>query len=133
MVAYLQRKDIDTAPDDTRPARIRSGQRHALARDMFHGLSPDEFHNEAQSVADAEAVTPQVRARLRTQLVERLKTPIDAPSWGPDWIKDGDESSTEKKKEGGFRLSSLFPSLRKNDDDAGDEKDAVEALDEDDQ
>ena len=124
MVAYLQRRDADTVPAESKPAGLKPAARHALARDMFHGLTPEEFHTEAQSVADAEAVTPQVRARLRTQLVERLKTPIDTPSWGPDWIKQGGKPPTERK-EGGLRPSSLFPRFRR-DEDALDNKDGGE-------
>ena len=38
-----------------------------LSHDLFHGLSPEEFDSEAQSLADAQAMTPQVRARLKAQ------------------------------------------------------------------
>jgi len=141
MVAYLQRKDADTAPDtesDTETVsnetaspratsrRGTSQPRHALARDMLHGMSPEEFHVEAKSLADAEALTPRVRERMRTQLVERLKTPIDAPSWGPDWIKRGDKTEPlTRKEEERFRLASLIPSLRKDDEE--DDKDDAES------
>ena len=132
MVAYWPRKDFDASPNDAKPDSPKSqpgGPRHALARDMFHGLSPDEFHAEAQSVADAQAVTPQVRARLRTQLVEHLTTPVDAPSWGPDWIR----ARSEPRKESRFTPASLFPWLRKDEDDDADEESPapdVSALDE---
>ncbi len=79
MVAYSYRK--------TEPGRAR---RTALSHELFHGLSPEEFDREAKSLADAQAMTPQVRARLKAQLVERLKTPVDVPSWGPDWVKRGE-------------------------------------------
>jgi hypothetical protein len=136
MVAYLKRKDLD---DDETPA-VRTKKppqsKHALARDMLHGLSPEEFDVEAKSLAAAESLTPQVRERMRTQLVERLKTPIDPPSWGPDWIKRGEKSSplTEKKK-GGSRLASLFPFGRKDDADEDDTETraVIEALDEENQ
>jgi hypothetical protein len=138
MVAYLKRKDIDDADtgDDTprpRAVRSRAAQRGSLSRDMLHGLSPEEFDGEAKSLAAAESLTPQVRERMRTQLVERLKTPIDPPSWGPDWVKRGHttEPLTEKKK-GGFRLASLFPFGRKNDDEK-DAEDTAADLDDDDQ
>ena len=110
MVAYLKRKDLDE--DETTPVRTKKPPqpKHALARDMLHGLSPEEFDVEAKSLAAAEALTPQVRERMRTQLVERLKTPIDPPSWGPDWIKRGEKSSPlTEKSEGRSRLASLFP------------------------
>jgi len=124
MVAYLKRKDADDNLDSETPAtgeqakRVKAQPRHALARDMLHGLSPEEFHVEAKSLADAEALTPKVRERLRTQLVERLKTPIDPPSWGPDWIKRGEKAAplTQKKDEGGSRVSKIFGWLRKDDD-----------------
>src|SRR5271168_987296 len=87
MDAYLKRKDAD---DDEETTAVRTKKppqpKHAQARNMLHGLSPEEFDVEAKSLAAAEALTPQVRGRLRTQLVERLKTPIDPPSWGPDWV-----------------------------------------------
>jgi len=81
MVAYISKKnDLDQVP-------VR---RTALSHELFHGLSPEEFDREAKSLADAEAMTPAVRARLEAQLVERLKTPVDVPSWGPDWVKRGE-------------------------------------------
>lgn len=134
MVAYLPRKDVDdTTTDETvpaaanRPGHAKPAARHALARDMLHGLTPDEFHNEAQSVADAKAVTPAVRARLRAQLVERLKTPVDAPSWGPDWVKQPEARDEDDDEKDGFRVSSLLPWLRKDEDgdDAEDDEDTA--------
>ena len=136
MIAYLKREDRDE-DDEAQPRKKKPAQpKHALARDMLHGLSPEEFDVEAKSLAAAEALTPQVRERLRTQLVERLKTPIDPPSWGPDWIKRGDKTSPlTEKKEGGFRLASLFPFGRKDDEDEDDAevRETVETLDKDDQ
>jgi hypothetical protein len=58
-----------------------------LSHELFHGLSPDQFDSQAKGLAAAEAMTPQVRARVRAALTERLKTPVDAPSWGPDWVR----------------------------------------------
>jgi hypothetical protein len=77
MTAYSRAKDLMDVP----------ARKQALSHEMFHGLTPDEFGKEAGSIADAEALTPEVRARLEAQLVERLKTPVDPPSWGPDWAK----------------------------------------------
>lgn len=138
MVAYLKRKDLDD--DDTEASPVRTKKppqpKHALARDMLHGLSPEEFDVEAKSLAAAESLTPQVRERMRTQLVERLKTPIDPPTWGPDWIKRGEKSSPlTQKTEGSFRLASLFPFGRKNDEDEDDTElsETVQALDEENQ
>ncbi len=139
MVAYLKRRDADDDDTDTRPVRQKKPQqpKHALARDMLHGLSPEEFDVEAKSLAAAEALTPQVRERMRTQLVERLKTPIDPPSWGPDWIRRGEKSSplTEKSK-GRSRLASLFPFGRKDEDEGEDDaevRETIAALDSEDQ
>ena len=137
MVAYLKRKDLDDegAPIEKKPRQPK----HALARDMLHGLSPEEFDVEAKSLAAAEALTPQMRGRLRTQLVERLKTPIDPPTWGPDWIRRGEKSkplTQSEEKKGGFRLASLFPFGKKDDEedavDDADTKEIVDALDDED-
>ena len=81
MVAYLSKAD---QPDRV-PVR-----RKALSHDLFHGLSPEEFGREGRSLADAEAMTPQTRARIEALLIERLKTPVDTPSWGPDWVRRGE-------------------------------------------
>jgi len=74
----------------------------ALSHDLLHGLTPEEFNQEAQELAGMEAMTPAMRARLRAQLVERLKTPVDEPSWGPDWVRRGERvaghNRTLKKK-----------------------------------
>jgi len=74
----------------------------ALSHDLLHGLTPEEFNQEAQELAGMEAMTPAMRARLRAQLVERLKTPLDEPSWGPDWVRRGERvaghNRTLKKK-----------------------------------
>lgn len=137
MVAYLKRKDMDgvaaDAPPQTEPRHAAPrAPRHALARDMLHGLSPEEFDVEAKSLATAEALTPQVRQRMRTQLVERLMTPIDPPSWGPDWIRRGKSEPLTRKSSGGFRLAALFPFGRRHEDDDDDKEvaETVEALDE---
>ncbi len=82
---------------DNNPKRVKSRK---LSHDLFHGLSPEEFDSEAQSLADAQAMTPQVRARLKAQLVERLMTPVDRPSWGPDWVKRGERDAPRAKHSG---------------------------------
>ncbi|MBV9045647.1 MAG: hypothetical protein JO294_11025 [Alphaproteobacteria bacterium] len=100
MVAYLQKKDDPYAV----PAR-----RNALSHELFHGLSPEEFNAEARSLADAEAMTPQVRARLEAQLLERLKTPVDTPSWGPDWIRHGERvAAQQRRREQPSRFAAFF-------------------------
>ncbi len=45
-----------------------------------------------------EAMTPAMRARLKAQLVERLKTPVDEPSWGPDWVRHGERVAARNQK-----------------------------------
>lgn len=83
MVAY--RSPIYRPDDEAR--------RKALSHELLHGLTPAEFDEQAKGLAAAEAMTPPVRARLRAQLTERLKTGLDAPSWGPDWVRDGDRNA----------------------------------------
>jgi hypothetical protein len=77
MTVYSRTRDLMDVP-------VR---KQALSHEIFHGLTPDEFGREAGSIADADAMTREMRARLEAQLVERLKTPVDPPSWGPDWAK----------------------------------------------
>jgi hypothetical protein len=89
MVAYLNRK--------TDPARLPA-RRTALSHELFHGLSPEQFGVEARTLADTEAMTPQVRARLEAQLLERLKTPVDTPSWGPDWVRRGERVAAQQRR-----------------------------------
>jgi hypothetical protein len=71
-------------------AEVQPTSRKALSRDLLHGLSPEEFQEEAQKLAAMGSLTPAMRARLKAQLVERLKTPVDKPSWGPDWRREGE-------------------------------------------
>ena len=122
MVAYLPRRDEDERDDQQpRNAGSRNDQRPrtrtALSHELFHGLTPEEFDREAKALAAAEAMTPTVRARLKAQLIERLKTPIDAPSWGPDWVRHGERVSARAQKKNG-----LFSMFAKKDED-GEETD----------
>ena len=91
--------------------------KRALSHDLLNGLTPEEFNQEAQELADMEAMTPTMRARLRAQLVERLKTPVDEPSWGPDWVRRGERvaghNRTLKKKS---LFGGLFGKKPKTDD-----------------
>ncbi len=89
MVAYRKMDEVNVPP----------GRRMALSHELFHGLTPKEFDDEAKMVADAQAMTPAVRRRMEAQLTERLMTPPDAPSWGPDWIKRGDKDAPKRGKE----------------------------------
>src|ERR1700761_1165302 len=73
--------------EDAEPSQAK---RSALSRDLFHGLTPEQFDSEAQALAKVQAMTRTVRARMKSQLIERLKTPVDQPSWGPDWVKRGE-------------------------------------------
>lgn len=69
----------------------------ALSHELLHGLTPEEFNAEATALAEMEALTPSMRERLKTQLVERLKTPVDAPSWGPDWVRHGERVAAKNQ------------------------------------
>ena len=82
-------------------AEAQPKSRKSLSRELLHGLSPEEFEEEAQRLAQMEAMTPAMRAQLRAQLIERLKTPVDRPSWGPDW-KD------KKEKVAGYNQALEF-------------------------
>src|SRR5690242_19700315 len=91
----------DQDSQDTRFGAFRmrnQRQRKALSDELFHGLSPEEFDQEARRLAELEALTPQVRARMKAQLIERLKTPVDAPTWGPDWVRHGERVSARAQK-----------------------------------
>jgi hypothetical protein len=109
MVAYLQRAD---QPDRV-PAR-----RNALSHELFHGLSPAEFDREARSLAEAEAMTPQTRARIEALLIERLKTPVDTPSWGPDWVKRGERVAAARQRRGWW----FAPWIARHDDEDSEEE-----------
>ncbi|GEM_PF-1403445 len=124
MVAY--RKLDDDEPEETSGSHSRDGwgrslrpgpRRQALSNDLFHGLSPQEFNAEARSLAEAEAMTPEVRERLRTQLVHRLKTPVDKPSWGPDWVRHGERTAAPRS---GERRGIFGRFFRANDNDKDD-------------
>ena len=95
-MASQQFDDSDSGGRPFWPRRPR--QRQALSDELFHGLSPEEFNQEARRLAELEALTPEVRARMKAQLIERLKTPIDAPTWGPDWVKHGERVSARAQK-----------------------------------
>ena len=87
-----------------RPTEKPAKTKPKLSHDLLNGLSPEEFNDQAKSLRDAEAMTPAVRARLKAQLIERLKTPVDKPSWGPDWVRQGERAAApgKKAKGGGF-------------------------------
>jgi len=100
----------------------RPRTRQALSHDLLHGLTPEEFNEEAKALADMEAMTPAMRARLRAQLIERLKTPVDEPSWGPDWVRHGERVAARNQKTKGplGRLFSGFGKKNKKKDDEAD-------------
>lgn len=109
-------------------SRSKQKQRGKLSDDLFHGLSPEEFNGEAQSLADAQAMTPPVRARLKAQLVERLMTPVDRPSWGPDWVKRGERDAPSRER---GKSRSIFAAFRARDEDteaSGDDRPASDDL-----
>lgn len=120
MVAYLSRKEDPYQV----PAR-----RNSLSHELFHGMSPEEFDVEAKSLRSAEAMTPATRARIEAQLIERLKTPVDPPSWGPDWVKRGEKGAPESRRRKGL-FASWFG--RKDDDDAEPEGPALSSGESDD-
>src|SRR5436189_442988 len=100
MVAY-RTLDADEPSRPTNPREPKYMPKHSgrLSHELFHGLTPEEFDKEARSLADAEAMTPAVRERLRAQLTERLLTPPDSPSWGPDWIRHGERDAPKYGKD----------------------------------
>ena len=101
MIAYYRPK---TDPADMQPQPRRS----ALSSELFHGLTPEQFDGEAVALSKAQAMTPSVRARLKAQLVERLKTPVDEPSWGPDWVRRGEKVAAHRHRKPGV-VSRMLP------------------------
>jgi len=110
MIAYMR-------PREEKP---QTKTRKALSHDMLQGLSPEEFNEQAKALAAAESMTPAVRARMKAQLIERLKTPVDEPSWGPDWVKQGERVAAKGRK-GKGALSKLLTFGKKKDDEEEDE------------
>ena len=102
MVAY---RKIDEASPPT-------GRKVALSHELFHGLTPDEFRAERETFNDAVGMAPGVRRRLEAQLKERLMTPPDAPTWGPDWVKHG-EKFAPRRGEKRALLGGLFKKKRR--------------------
>jgi hypothetical protein len=76
----------------------RARTRKALSYDLLHGLTPEEFNEEAKALAEMGPMTEAMRKRLKAQLVERLKTPVDEPSWGPDWVRHGEKVAARNQK-----------------------------------
>jgi len=111
MVAYRRIDEVNVPPS----------RKHALSHELFHGLTPTEFDDEARSVADVRAMTPAVRRRMEAHLTERLLTPPDSPSWGPDWIHHGDRYAPKR----GSEKPGLFARMFKRDDE--DEEDIEDA------
>jgi len=110
MIAYMR-------PREEKP---QTKTRKALSHDLLQGLSPEEFNEQAKALAGAESMTPAVRARMKAQLIERLKTPVDQPSWGPDWVKHGERVAAKGRKEKGG-LSRLLTFGKKKDDEEEDD------------
>ena len=104
--------DQSDAADDKGPSTksrsSRRAPRNGLSRELLHGLTPDEFKAEAHSLAEAEAKTPQVRERMKAHLVERLMTPVDRPSWGPDWIRQSDRDAPRRGRKKSAGLAGYF-------------------------
>jgi hypothetical protein len=109
MIAYYTpREELQTGP-----------KRSALSRDMFHGLTPEQFDEEAQSLSKVQAMTPVVRARMKAQLIERLKTPVDDPTWGPDWVKRGEKVAAHRHRKPGV-MARMLPFGKKEDEEEDD-------------
>jgi hypothetical protein len=106
-------------------SRQTESRKPKLSHELLHGLSPEEFNDQAKALRDAEAMTPAVRARLKAQLIERLKTPVDRPSWGPDWVRHGERVAAPGKKGNG----GLFTRFgKKKDEDEKEEEPKPQAL-----
>ncbi len=102
----------------------RGGKRYAresLTGDLLYGMTPDEFGDEAKALSEASALSPAVRERLKHQLVERLKTPVDPPSWGPDWVRRWNKQLAKAKP----RSRGWFARRSKTEADADSEKPAL--------
>jgi len=97
-----------------------SAARQTLSRELLHGLTPEEFNQEAEELAKMQAMSPAMRARLKAQLVERLKTPVDEPSWGPDWVRHGERVAARNQRSKGL-LAHVFSRKNKDDDDKEEE------------
>ena len=110
MITFQRQRDERTRTPKTR---------QALSHDLLNGLSPQEFDDEARALADADAMTPAVRARMKAQLIERLKTPVDQPSWGPDWVRQGERVAAQNRKGKGAVAKLLsFGGKKKDEDEA---------------
>ncbi len=99
-------------------------QRQALSHDFLHGMDSEDFHKEAEKLS---ALTPAARRRLMVQLTERLKTPVDKPSWGPDWVRHGERVAAKRSKRKGW-LTKLFASGKNKDKDEADDEPKPAAL-----
>jgi hypothetical protein len=122
MVAY--RKLFRTEQDDEAetPSRARP---KALSHELLHGLTPAQFEEEARALDNAKSLTAAGRARLRAQLTERLKTSVDAPSWGPDWVRHGERHAPKYRS----ARPGLLDRMRRKDEDAPQPAVAPEDLD----
>lgn len=82
----------------------RGGTRYGrmtLTDDLF-GMSQDEFGNQARALAEVSALSPATRERVKHQLIQRLKTPVDPPSWGPDWARRRNKELAKGEKSRGW-------------------------------
>lgn len=98
--------------------RDGEGRRKALSHELLHDLTPEEFDREANALASASALTPAARARLKAALVECLKTSVDMPSWGPDWVRHGERGAPKHRRAGRHGLFAVLPFRRKKEEDA---------------
>jgi hypothetical protein len=92
------------AQDNMKTYSSRGGKRYARGglTDELLGMSPDEFGDEARALAEASSLSPATRERLKHQLIQRLKTPVDPPSWGPDWARRRNKELARSEKSPGL-------------------------------
>jgi len=104
MVAYRKVEEMDQP----------QSRRNALSHDLLHGMTPEQFDGEAADLSSIQGMSGAMRERLHAQLSERLKTSVDKPSWGPDWVRHGDRNAPRRKGRRRGLLGLLMPSRGKD-------------------
>ena len=95
----------------------RGAARHALSHELFTASHRKNSTARPRSLADAQAMTPPCARRMEAQLVERLMTPPDAPSWGPDWVKRGEKDAPQAGRQKAFGVVSRIFNREDGEDD----------------
>ena len=75
--------------------------RTTLTDELF-GMDQHEFNNQARALAQVSHLSPATRERVKHQLIQRLKTPVDPPSWGPDWARRRNKELAKAEKKRGW-------------------------------